>query len=368
MSKQGEIIRTCPEQVTDYITVFCNIIVIGVVVKPDKKASLTWNTFVDSATLDDLKTSLVECHDQYANDEYLEIFVHHQGQPKAQRIKNDIDVRKLLKTAMTTGNNKLVVSLDTPSKKYTAWSFKDVCDEFNLSQSSDPGLNVIPPFTGIEASTLDSAPEMEALAQLKEHVGRQVDSLSLPGANEATKSLIVSTFLTQATVLFKKDLYFSAQRHLSGRRGHGPVDFSVHSRKDHDYTLGVTEVKKDDFVKGVAQNIVQLESAMTEKKRKRGLCDVDGDHEGITTTSYGIVTDANRWMLIECTLCNDESVNYKMSELERTLNFQGKWLEDIEYIFARLVWLWSMMRKQVAVRETYNNNMKTSPVLKKVAL
>lgn len=86
--------------------------------------------------------------------------------------------------------------------------------------------------------------------------------------NEATRSIVASSFLVAATRLFHEDLYLEAQRELSGRRGRGPVDYSVRSVKDPTFTLGVTEVKKDDFNQGLAQNIVQLESALTAKKRK----------------------------------------------------------------------------------------------------
>lgn len=64
-------------------------------------------------------------------------------------------------------------------------------------------------------------------------------------------------------------------------------------------------MKKDDFRQDVAQNIVQLESALTAKKRKHGASDVDGEEESMEMRSYGIVTDASHWNLIECTIHND---------------------------------------------------------------
>ena len=79
-----------------------------------------------------------------------------------------------------------------------------------------------------------------------------MDVLPLCGGNDATKSMVVASFLVAATGLFKDDLYLMSQRHLSGRRGNGPVDFSVHPWKTYDYTLGVTEVKREDFRQGVA--------------------------------------------------------------------------------------------------------------------
>jgi hypothetical protein len=160
--------------------------------------------------------------------------------------------------------------------------------------------------------------------------------------------MVVASFLLAATKLFKEDLYLASQRDVSGRRGNGALDFSVHPRKTHSYTLGVTEVKKENFPQGVAQNIVQLEAALTTKKRKRGTYEIDGEEESLR--SYGIVTDASQWLLLECTLHEDETVTCRMQELERTINYSGKWQEDARFVFERLVWLWSRMRDEIPAR------------------
>ncbi|KAF9177083.1 hypothetical protein BGZ51_009206, partial [Haplosporangium sp. Z 767] len=275
---------------------------LGIILKPEKKVTFTWSTIADEATLDNFKSYLFGYCPQYAHDEYLEIFVY-SGQPKPELIRSDEDLRKVLKIAKTTSKTKLTILLETPTKSFSAWTFKDVCAEYNLSPASDPGLDVIPSFTGIEAAPLNSDLEKKVLGHLIDDVEDMVRVLNLLGANEATKSMIVGAFLVKATRLFDEDLFLAAQRGLSSRRGNGSVDFSVHSRKGYDHTLGVTEVKKEDFRQGVAQNIVQLESALTEKKCKRDLNDIDGGGgEPTEMRSYGIVTDASMWLLIECTV------------------------------------------------------------------
>jgi len=77
--------------------------------------------------------------------------------------------------------------------------------------------------------------------------------------NEATRSLYVRSFLVGAVFRFKDDVYIRSQRKLRGRHGHGPVDFALESRHTG-ATVGVTEVKRDDIRKGVAQNAVQFEA------------------------------------------------------------------------------------------------------------
>ncbi|KAG0000724.1 hypothetical protein BGZ80_003480 [Entomortierella chlamydospora] len=86
---------------------------------------------------------------QYAHDDSVEIFVYN-GLPKPERICDDEHLRNILKVCKLKSKSKLTISLESPSKNFSAWNFKDVCTEYNLSSSSDPDLIVIPPFMGIE--------------------------------------------------------------------------------------------------------------------------------------------------------------------------------------------------------------------------
>ena len=103
----------------------------------------------------------------------------------------------------------------------------------------------------------------------------------------------------------------------------------------------------------MAQNVVQLESALTEKKHKRNPNDIDGEEEQpMKTRSYGIVTDAFKWLLVECTLHEDESVTYRMTELG-SINYKSDWHDNVKFVFERLVWLFSRMVEEIPTRDRY---------------
>ncbi|KAF8925125.1 hypothetical protein BGZ58_001117 [Dissophora ornata] len=249
---------------------------------------------IETATLDDLKGVLVKEYPQYECDHHMAIYAYH-GQPEPKHICHDHELRMILKLCKMSEpkfKNRLKLSLGTPSKSLADWTFKDVCAEYNLSEASDPDF---------------------------------------------------------ATTIFDEDLYLASQRNLSGRRGNGPVDFSVHSHKTQAWTLAVTMVKGEDFRRGVAQNMVQLESALMEsalmeKKRKRETYDVDGvEQPPKEIKSYGIVTDASEWAVIECTIDEDEAVSYRMTKLPETLAFAGNWQQGASDVFQKLLWLWSEM-------------------------
>jgi hypothetical protein len=98
---------------------------------------------------------------------------------------------------------------------------------------------------------------------------------------------------------------------------------------------------EDDFDQSVAQNMVQLESALsTDKKRMREAHAIDGEEEPPTELkAYGIVTNASQWMLLECTLYEDETVLYRLAPLKRIIYYGNNWQDATKFIFERLVWL-----------------------------
>ncbi|KAG0068434.1 hypothetical protein BGZ90_000583 [Linnemannia elongata] len=110
-----------------------------------------------------------------------------------------------------------------------------------------------------------------------------------------------------------------ARSDIQRQQGHGPLDFSVHATKLKSYTLGVTEVKRDEFRERVAQNIVQLESTLITKKHKLEAYEIDGDEEEPKKLkSHAVVTDGAEWLFVECKLDESEKLLYKMSKLKRS--------------------------------------------------
>ncbi|KAI1320351.1 hypothetical protein EDD11_001152 [Mortierella claussenii] len=308
-------------------------ITVGIIVKPEKRVVLSWSTNIETAALRDLRNEITKLFPQYTHDDYLQIFVY-SGQPKPECISNDNDLCRLLKVARTSIKPKWIVSLETPSKSFGNWTFKEVCDEYNLSVATEPESTVLRPFTGgIQSAPLENELQQGTCDLLINEIEARVDSLPLNDGNEATKSMVVASLLVAATRLFKDDLYIMAQRQLSGRRGNGPVDFSIHPRKNHDYILGVTEAKRNDFKQGVAQNIVQLEAALTEKKRERERYDIEEQDPPGEQKAYGIVTNTEKWAFLECTMLEDETISFKMSWLPESLNFGGNWKENARSIF-----------------------------------
>ncbi|KAF9981400.1 hypothetical protein BGZ75_007349 [Mortierella antarctica] len=119
-------------------------------------------------------------------------------------------VRKLLRIAKTTCRTTLKsratikwsLSLATPSKNYSKWMFKDVCAEYGITSYTEPNIAELPPFPEIQAEAMDTELRKEMLDQLLKEVDARTHILRLGGANEATRSIVVSWFLVAVTILF----------------------------------------------------------------------------------------------------------------------------------------------------------------------
>ncbi|CAO3568918.1 unnamed protein product [Mortierella alpina] len=218
---------------------------------------------------------------------------------------------------------------------------KDVRAEYGITSNTGPKIADLPPFPEVQAEPVDTKLRNEMMNLLLDEVDARIHILRLSGANKATRSIVVSSFLVEVTRLFHDEFYLEAQ-----------------------------QVRKEDFKQGLAQNIVQLESAMAAKKRKRETYEVDGAEEPPRKlTSYGVVTDASQWLFVECTMDEDESVSYKVAELPEQLNFKKEWKEDAKAVFGKLVWLWTRMRDEIpSTRNSDARKLSSSPSNKKINL
>jgi hypothetical protein len=153
-----------------------------------EKANQIWigRSKSTAVTVSDLMKVLVEFYPQYDHDDYVELHFYITRNSPLEPIRDDEDLRRVLKVAKTQSMKQLTISLATPNKGFSAWTFKDVVSEYNLSESTDVGIEVLPPFVGIEAAPLNSDLEKEVLRHLLDEVGLRVEVMKLLGANEAT--------------------------------------------------------------------------------------------------------------------------------------------------------------------------------------
>ncbi|KAF8926153.1 hypothetical protein BGZ47_002883, partial [Haplosporangium gracile] len=278
-----------------------------------------------------------------------------------ERPGDDTRFRNIIKQYWKTNATTLTVALETPTKKYTDFTLKEVNSLYKISNMETPTITDLPPFTGISKEPLNSNKHKESLRRLLDELDSRIRAIpSL--TNENTCSAYVCSFLTQAVLIFNGELTLAPERSLRGRHGHGKVDYAIeaNAKDGSKYVLGVTEVKHEEYGKGLAQNLVQLESSLTVRKHKRD-SDDNGDKEreegsSVLLKAYGIVTDATNWFFVECTIdpsqdCGDRP-KFRISKLADIVNYnKSTWRAEAKAVLSQIVWLMRKMHSEIPGRE-----------------
>ncbi|CAB4474107.1 unnamed protein product [Rhizophagus irregularis] len=138
-----------------------------------------------------------------------------------------------------------------------------ICKLYKLSEDSDPTLSVFPPFTCGYVKLNDEKSQV-----IIKHLITELNFRfkAIPIGNEASKSQYVCSYLVAIANLFEDKFKVYPEKNVSGMNGHGPVDFAL-IQIQNSRIIGITEVKDKDFQQGVAQNVVQCESALSNKKK-----------------------------------------------------------------------------------------------------
>jgi hypothetical protein len=227
------------------------------------------------------------------------------------------------------------------SKAFSDYNFREVCHLFGLSQVTDPAIDVIPEFICASAKIDGDEVAEQCLAYLINDLENLNRATNINLTNEAARSLYVRSFLCAAVIRFEEDLVLMAGKKLSGRHGHGPVDFALDSCHTK-ATVGVTEVKNDDVRKGVAQNTVQLEACLIGRKRKRD--ELEEEDTLKCENAYGIVTDAEKWYFLHCETDHKMGISFHLSKAT-TINYSNgdAMASDVKRVFGRILWLLSKM-------------------------
>jgi len=252
--------------------------------------------------------------------------------------RNDQDFSKMLWQFVSKNNFKLVVSIETPSKAFSDWTFPKMCQLYGLGESDDPSLSVFLPFT-CGCKDLKDEPSQVLLKNLITELEARLESIPISG-NEASKSQYVCSYLITGVNLYKGKFELRPEKNITGPHRHGPVDFAIDLLRTA-RTAGMTEVKDEDFYKGIAQNAIQLESALTNHKHKASEMEEESVFTGKT---FGIITDAKEWYFMECSLDNQDRLRFKLSKLVTVVYDSKNMGDNVERVLGHIAWLLEEMQ------------------------
>ncbi|KAG0364664.1 hypothetical protein BGX24_004512 [Mortierella sp. AD032] len=350
-----------------------SIVVLNVVVRPNRSECFSWTTDTETTSIKELERAIYDEYPDREDGDAVLAIIHARGTPQhegggTEHPSNDTRFRNIIRQYSKTNTRTLTVALETPTKKYSDFTLKEVNSLYEISSMETPTMSDLPPFTGISTEPLDSDLHKESLRRLLDELDSRIRAIpSL--TNETTCSAYVCSFLTQAVLIFDGELTLAPERPLRGRHGHGKVDYAIEANANDGskHVLGVTEVKHEEYGKGLAQNLVQLESSLTVRKRKRG-SDDNGDEErdedrSVPLKAYGIVTDATYWFFVECTVDQSQDSGdrpkFRISKLKDIINYdKDTWRVEAESVLGQIVWLMRKMHSEIPGRELQLNKQK----------
>lgn len=234
--------------------------------------------------------------------------------------------------------SQFTVTISTPSKAFSSYDLKTVCQLYELGNGSDVSLRVFPE---LKCGHISGKAYERELTKLMTSWEERMPIMPFDGTNEATKSIYVYFILHAAISIFGTSAFtICPEKSIVGARGHGLVDYAIDSTRTQ-RTVGVTEVKNKDIKEGVAQNAVQLESCLTIRKRKA--CEMED--ETFVSKAFGIVSDAEKFYFLECRLNGDEKASFKLSK-PVAVNYQPSFMKDTAaVVLSHIGWLLGEVEK-----------------------
>ncbi|KAF8456770.1 hypothetical protein BDZ91DRAFT_745320 [Kalaharituber pfeilii] len=327
-----------------------------VIVSPKRTRSFKWTVNIEHATLDDLKDSIRTESKTPAleNDGAVLSILNTSGK---HTLRNDHYLRLILYRSVSKSSFKFTVVIETPLKPFNEWTFREVCELYDISSSLKPGINVFPAFS-CGSADLNSNKATVAVKHLMAELKLRQEVTPRIDAYEATKSIYSYCYLASGVSFYKANFKLIPKMPVEGHNGYGNLDYAIECRST-ERILGVVEVKKDDFMKGIAQASVLLESSLTGCKRKAE--EINGGQD--VDKVFGIVTDACKWYFMECTLDDEGKPLFKLSK-PVLIGYDDEFMEiEVKKVLAHIVWLLDEAQKPIQVEGELREIKRVRPLV-----
>ncbi|KAF9434017.1 hypothetical protein BGZ76_008679 [Entomortierella beljakovae] len=319
-----------------------------------------WEANAETSTIQELR-SIIQLRYSNAWTGRIVLALHHPIHPPSLHEsltsvsypENDKDLRLIISLYIKYNVNDFVVDLEIPQVDFYEQTLSEASQLLGLSRLSDPSVDQLNPWDElIQSASLESDERKAALEQLYSQIQLHLD-LSRPVFEETIED-IIKIFIYQASGLFRDQMMIHRNMRMIGLRGRGRVDLAITSKDKRSCYVCVTTSLLSDTARGVARNVLQLDSIPS---RKRKASELETSENAATTaeTCYGVVTDSEFWYFTKWEKSCDFAPSIHVSKLPVRINYMDdSWREQAKEVFSKLVWL---MGKQ---SEQYTCNRSTS--------
>lgn len=301
----------------------CNNVGFDIIVKPKRTKAFKWIVNIDQATLESLKES-IHARCQTTDLEKAEAtltFVYDGGNYSP---RSDLEFRNMLWLFVSKNDFRFSVIIES-TLSFSLWTFPKVCKLYGIG-SNDPSLSDIPTFA-CECIKFNNEKSQAIIKHLITDLKYRYKVIPI-SRNEASRSQYVCAYLVAVANIFEDKFEVLPEKNVAGPNGHGPVDFGL-TLLQNSRLASITEVKDKDFLQGIAQNTVQCESSLSLNNKE----------------VFGIITDAEKWYFLECSLDNDNKPKFKLSKPVVVVYGDEDMEERVKKVLGHIAWLLEKAQK-----------------------
>lgn len=138
-----------------------SIFVLNVVLRPNRSECFSWTTDTETTSIKELERAICDEYPDGEDGDAVLAIIHARGTSQhegggTERPSDDTRFRNIIKQYWKTNTKTLTVALETPTKKYTDFTLKEVNNLYDMSNMEAPEIKDLPPFNGISTEALDS--------------------------------------------------------------------------------------------------------------------------------------------------------------------------------------------------------------------
>ena len=234
------------------------------------------------ATLSLLMTAISKLYPNVKDTYHFNLVI---GGIKIPLPQSDEALRQLLESQIERNDMRITVEA-IKLKIFSKFKMKDVCELYNLEYDSANPTSQFPRFK-CQVEPVDEKLLDYLVAEL-------ISGMAVTpnfDSSEVHKTVYIYLILFAITNSISRDVQVTVERLIVGAMARGRADYALETAEGK--ILGITEVKSQDFNAGIAQNAMQIRSAV-EQNRSRAFGGV-AQHK----RCFGIATDAHNWYFLE---------------------------------------------------------------------
>ena len=250
----------------------------SLIIKPNRSTSTPWFVSTVTVTLADIATEISQRSRGVNDTDHFTL----EANGITVKPRTNESLRNFLQSLAVINHMTVTVDVKSEVKDFSEFRMEEVCALYDLEYDSMNPLRQFPVF-----ECQDEHVDDELLSYLIQELNSRTALTPAAEAPEAHCSIYIYCILDAiAKHAIEKspalELVVLAERYVEGNKANERVDYSIEIRGGE--ILGVTEVKNDSYMLGIAQNAMQIRSAVEYNKKRK--LDIDQPCFGIAVFAY----------------------------------------------------------------------------------